>query len=120
MRQDTEVRTVVKYVLTTLMAKIVHKNVSAKMVPLVYPRTADATVQQDGLVFRVIVPATTSLLARTARANANALTMLPAIHKMAHARVQLASPVNFAKIIVKKDFSGWDVLRSAIVTRKIV
>lgn len=45
-RQDTEVRTVVKCVLTTLMAKIVHKNVSAKMVPLVYPRMADATVQQ--------------------------------------------------------------------------
>lgn len=43
---DTEVRIVAKYVLTTLTARIVHKNVSARMAPLVHQRMADATVQQ--------------------------------------------------------------------------
>lgn len=104
-RQDIEEMIVAKYVLTILTAKAVHKSVFVKMVLLVHLRMADAIVQQDGLVFHVIVPATTSLSARTVRANANALTMLPAIHKMVHARVQLASPANFAKIIAKKDFS---------------
>lgn len=40
------------------------------------------TFCQDGLVFCAIVPATTSLMARIARTNASALTMLPATRKM--------------------------------------
>lgn len=119
-RQDIEVRIVAKFVLTTLMVKIVHKNVSVKMVPRVHPKMAGATVQQDGLVFHVIVHAMINLSARTAKANANALIMLPAIHKMAHAHVQLVLLVNFVKIIVKKDFSGWDVHKPVIVMKRIV
>lgn len=41
-------------------------------------------------------------------------------HTQAHARVQLALLVNFAKIIVKKDFLGWDVHKPVIVMKRIV
>lgn len=119
MQRDTEVRIATKFVLSTLTERIVHKSVFARTAPLAHPRTDGATVQQDGLVYLVIVPATTYHMARTARVNAIALTMPRAIRKMAHAHVQLVSPADFVRTVVKKDSSGSDVLRSASATKRI-
>ena len=94
-------RIVATYALSTLTARTANKSAPARTALLARLRTDGATVQQDGLVFRVIVPATTNHSARTARASANALTMPPAIRKTAHARVQLASLANFAKTVAR-------------------
>lgn len=118
-QRDTEVRIVAKFVLSTHTVTIVHKSASARTALLVHPRMDGATVQQDGLVYLVIAPATTNHMARTARVNAIALTMLRAIRKMAHAHVLLVSPADFARIIAKKDSLGSDVLRSVIATMTI-
>lgn len=115
----TEVRIVAKFVLSTLTERIVHKSVRARTAQYAHPRTDGATVQKDGLVYLVIVPATTNHMARTARVNAIALTMPRAIRKMAHAHVQLVSPADFARIVAKQDCLDADVRRSAIARKRI-
>lgn len=88
-----------KSVLKIDLERIVFKGALVKMVLNVHPRMAVAIALQDGMVFSAIVPATTSLLARTVRTSATALIMPPAIHKMAHAHVRLALSVNSARIV---------------------
>lgn len=119
MQRVTKVRIVAKFVLSAHTEIIVHKTAFAKMALLVHQRMDGATVQQDGLVYLVIVPVTTNHMARTARVNAIALTMLRAIRKMAHAHVLLVSPADSAKIVARKDSLGSDVLRSVIATMTI-
>lgn len=82
MQLVTEEKIVAKSVLKIDSERIVFRGVLAKMVLSVHPRMAVAIVLQDGMVFSAIVPATTSLLARTVRTSATALITPPAIHKM--------------------------------------
>lgn len=118
-RPDIVERIAASYVLQTPSEKIVRRSAPARTEPAAQLRMDVVTARLDGSVFCAIVPATTSLMARIARTNANALTMLPATHKMARAHVQLASPVYYVRIVVKWAFLETDAIRVVTVSKKI-